>query len=85
MNKKGNQLISDITIAIMIFAVGMLFANFLPDIIDYSRSSNGMDCDNQNISDGAKVVCLGIDLINTYWIVIVISTAGGVILSRFVL
>lgn len=69
----------------MLFALGMLVVNFLKP--DLGVSMNQMDCDQTqgNISDGSKVTCLGFSLIIPYFIVTIVSIAGGIVASRFAL
>ena len=83
MNKKAQNLFIAIPLAILIFAVGMLSANFLKDEVTSFRTS--MDCTNSTISDGAKASCLVGDLAMPYFIWGVVSLAGGIIISRFLL
>jgi hypothetical protein len=61
--------------------VGMVVANFLKSPIDNARVS--MDCSNTaSISDGTKLMCLGIDMTMIYFIILVFSIAGGAILDK---
>lgn len=76
-------MIFGILVGLMIFAVGMLFVNFLMPDIDTARV--GLDCTNTSISDGAKVSCLGTDIAVPFFIVTVISAAGGYITARLLL
>lgn len=84
MNTKGQGLILAVVMAVMIFMAGMLLTNFLKGEVTSARSSlTGLDCNNSTISDGNKVTCLGVDLVIPYFIWAVISVAGGIIISRF--
>lgn len=83
MNNKGAGLLIAIVIAVMIFAAGMLFMNFIKD--DVTSARLGMDCTNSTISDGAKVTCLGIDIVIPYFILGILSSAGGIIVARFMI
>ena len=82
-NKKANtgEIALTVLIAGMFFISGMLFINPLRDSYDSFRSDVG--CSDVSISDGAKVLCLGADLVNPLFILMVVSTAGGVVVSRF--
>lgn len=83
MNKKG-QLGFSIIIAITIFIIGMATINLITPEIDRVRLPSGLDCDNSTgISDGTKLTCLAIDLIVPYFILIIISVFGGLIIGRF--
>jgi len=67
--------------AIFIFLAGMVFINFL--IPDVSNARVNMDCSNvAGISDGSKMVCLIVDVVVPYWILIVCSVVGGVVLDK---
>lgn len=80
-NKKGQNLILGLLAAVMIFTAGMLFLNHIKDDVTLTRTV-GMDCTG-DISDGAKATCLGLDLVVPIFIIMVVSAAGGAILSRF--
>lgn len=82
MNKKAN-IYSVALMAFMLFSVGMIVANFLKSPIDDARTS--LDCTNTaGISDGAKFLCLQIDGALIYFIILVVSIAGGAVLDKFV-
>lgn len=66
--------------AIIFFIFGMLFINFIgPDI---TTARNGLSCTDPSISDGTKLTCLAIDGVMPYFIILVISIAGGIILEK---
>lgn len=82
-NKKGNIYLT-ILMAFMLFSVGMLVANFLKSPIDDARAN--LDCSNAaGISDGNKLLCLTIDSSMIYFIILVVSLAGGAILDRVII
>ena len=86
MNRKGGATLIAIITAALIFMSGMLMVNFFKSDIDDFREKMGCNSANTNdaiLSDGSKLVCLGSDLTIPYFIVAVISTAGGVILAKF--
>lgn len=83
MNKRAN-ILSVVILAFLLFSCGLLVANFLKSPIDDARTN--LDCSNAAvISDGTKLLCLGIDMTMIYFIILVISIAGGVILDKFIL
>jgi len=84
MNKKGSGMLLGIVFAVMIFIVGMLFVNYFFDDVTLAVGTTQLDCDNSAISDGTKITCLGLDLIIPYFIVLVVSAAGGVIISKVI-
>lgn len=84
-NKRGQSLGLGVITAIMIFIIGMTCINFLKTDITSARSSSGLDCSNTTgISDGTKITCLVVDLTIPYFILLVCSIAGGLIVSRFI-
>ena len=86
MNKKSQTLGIAIIIAITIFIVGMLSVNFIKDEVTRARGATQLDCSNADeISDSVKLTCLAVDVVVPYFIVIVLSVAGGLITSRFLL
>ena len=81
MNNRGQTVMLAILFAIFIFLVGMVFVNFLTDDVTLFRT--GMNCSNASgISDGSKLTCLFGDAAVPYWILLVISLAGGTIFAR---
>ena len=82
MNNKGQIGIAVVS-ALMIFMVGMLVVNILKPEITTARSATGLDCGNASgISDGTKLTCLAVDFVVPYFILIILSASGGVIMSR---
>ena len=67
MNKKGSLFLG-MVFAIFFFIIGMLFLPLMKDGVTYARTEVG--CSTSSISDGAKLVCLGLDLGVPYFIVI---------------
>jgi len=83
MNNKGQTIMLAILTAIIIFIVGMLMVNFFKDEIDRARNATNLDCANTGvISDGTKLTCLAVDIVIPYFIITVISIAGGLITAR---
>jgi hypothetical protein len=83
MNKKAN-VYSVILITFLLFSVGLIIANFLKEPITDARTN--LECSNAaSITDGAKLLCLTIDFTMIYFIILVVSIAGGAILDRFVI
>ena len=91
MNKSGQTLGIAIMVAITLFLVGMLSINFIKPVVTIARDATHLDCSNsaadfpEGISDGVKLTCLVIDLVIPYFIILVFSVAGGIIVARFVL
>lgn len=68
--------------AFMLFMAGMLFVAPIMDSIAPARAS--LDCSSPaDISDGTKVTCLFVDGIVPYFILLILSIAGGAIISKF--
>lgn len=85
MNNKGQTLMMSLLFAAFIFIVGMILMNFLlPDILT-ARAPDALDCHNSSITDGNKVTCLMTDIAVPYWILLIISIAGGTILERLLI
>ena len=84
MNNKGQSLMLALLAAVMIFMAGMLMLNHIKDDVTLTRAI-GLDCTNSNISDGAKMTCLGVDLVIPILIIAIVSAAGGAVLSRFII
>lgn len=90
MNKRGQTLGIAVMIAITIFIVGMLAVNFLKPEIDRARGSTQLDCANtadfpEGISDSTKLTCLVVDVAIPYFIILIFSVAGGLIVARFLI
>lgn len=84
MNSKGQTIMLSILFAIFIFLVGIVFINFLKS--DVLTFRGAMSCaDPSGISDGTKLTCLFGDATLPYWILLVISLSGGMILSRLLI
>ena len=82
MNNQGQTLFISIIIAAMLFFVGVLTINLIRD--DISTFRTALSCSDPSIiSDGTKLACLIGDGVVPYLIVLVLSTAGGLIASRF--
>lgn len=80
MNKKGSTF-SVILIALILFMIGFVVANFLKSPITDARVA--LDCSNAaGISDGTKLMCLGVDMTMIYFIILIFSIAGGAILDK---
>lgn len=79
-NKKAN-VFGVILIAFILFTVGFIVANFLKAPIDDARTN--LNCANAgSITDGTKLECIMVDSALIYWIILIISLAGGAILDK---
>lgn len=81
MNKKGN-LYAAIMVSLLILLVGLTVTNFIKPEVTNARSL--IDCTSP-ATDGTKFMCLNIDVVVPYFIVIVLSLAGGVITEKFII
>ena len=81
MNRKGNML-SSVLLALMLFMVGMIIVNFIMPEQTSARTSVGCSAPE---TDGEKLLCLVLDLPVIYFMVLVFSLAGGVILDKILL
>ena len=100
MDKKGQTIFGSVIIGIFIFIVGMIMFNFV-DTATWTDGTDSMmnqigcgkvDINNGTIigqsaglTDGQKATCLIGEMVVPYFIILVISASGGIILSRFLL
>lgn len=84
MNRTGQTLMLSILFAAMFFIFGITFLNYIqPEV---KNTQTALDCNNVNaISDGTKLMCLAVDGVVPYFVVLVISSAGGVVMARLAL
>jgi hypothetical protein len=73
-----------ILFAVVLFVMGIMVINFIrPEVL---TAKVAMSCsDVANISDGTKLTCLLIDGVVPYFIVLVLSISGGLILDRILI
>ena len=80
MNKKGQSFGIALMGAIMIFLVGLTTINFLADEVTSARTN--LECSSAaTISDGTKLLCLVIDTTVIYFMLILFSVSGGLVIS----
>ena len=72
-------------IAIFIFMIGMVVTNFIKDEVTRTRSTEGLNCVSDTISDGTKATCLLVDLVVPYFLITIFATAGGIITYRLLI
>ena len=84
MNNRGQTLMLSILFAVFIFIFGVLILNIIkPDV---TVAKLGLDCTNYSgISDGNKITCLLVDGVVPYFILLIISATGGIILERLLI
>jgi hypothetical protein len=92
INNRGQTIFLSVIVGVFIFLFGVLFLSFLKSETDNGMGTSisitssiipGLDCDNPSISDGAKLTCLGGELVIPYFIIILLSVAGASITERF--
>ena len=71
-----------VVIAIIFFLIGMTALNFIKSSVD--STLNDLGCSDVTISDGAKLTCLGISLVVPYFVLIIFSAAGGIIIGKII-
>ena len=70
--------------AVFIFLFMILFVNFIIPDVDTFRTA--MQCDNPSaITDGGKLTCLLGDSVVVYFICLVFSVSGGIVLDRLLI
>lgn len=88
MQKKSQTMMLSIITAITIFIIGMVAITFLQDEIDRARLPENLDCANENnftaggLSSGAKLTCLAVGVAMPYYILLIVSVSGGIIVAR---
>lgn len=81
MNKKGSSLYLAVATGIILFMLGMLIIPFIKDSVTDTRTN--LQCStNSSISDGTKFTCLFVDTAVPYYIIIIISFVGGLIVHE---
>lgn len=84
MNKQGQTPLGiAFVVAITILILGLTITNFLMTEVTTARLPNNLDCSNSTISDGNKLLCLGIDLTIPLYIWIILSGTVGVIIFKY--
>ena len=81
MNIKGGMGIA-LIVAIMLFIIGLMSINFIIGEVTRARDASNLNCDSPT-SDGIKLTCLLVDIVVPYFIIIILSTAGGLIIAKF--
>lgn len=76
-NKRGGTLYLGLLFAIVFFMIGMWMLPFMKDGATSARTN--LDCTNSSISDGAKVTCLFVGVGVPYFIVVILTVAGGIL------
>lgn len=78
---RGQTLGLSAAFAFFFFIFGIVFINFLQPDIESAQSS--LNCSAATtISDGNKIMCLFVDGMMPYFIILVLSSAMGAITSR---
>ena len=85
MNKKGQLALVGLMIGIFVIIFGLVAANAVKDVIEFSTGSSQLDCSNSSITDGTKAVCLAVDLTFPYYILILFVSAGAWMTARWVM
>jgi len=80
MNNKGQVGLAIIS-AVMIFMVGMVTVNLLKPEITNARETTALDCQNNSITDGTKLTCLVVDFTVPYFMIIIFSVVGGILVG----
>ena len=83
MNKKGNFMMTAI-IALAFFMFGILIIGLLFTDISITRSSDSLDCSNEDISSGNKLACLGVDFIVPAFIISLVIICGGAVVVKLI-
>jgi hypothetical protein len=81
MNKKGNSMGLTVVLAIFLFIVMLTTLNFIKPELTTAKSVNGLDCENTGISDFNMLTCLGVDLVLSWYFLLLVSIIGGAIIA----
>ena len=71
-----------IMVAMIIFMVGMIVVNFIKPEVTQARTD--ATC-TAPATDGTKLLCLGIDVVVPYFIILVFSIAGGILTDKLLI
>lgn len=82
MNNKGQMVFFGFMIMFAIIILAFGTAPMVKEIVDQSRNSSNMDCDNASITDTVKVTCIVTDMSMFYFVAGLIALAIGVFVSR---
>jgi hypothetical protein len=82
MNKRGQVIIVLLMIAITMIIVVLALSPLIKQIVDESRNSNNLDCENASISNFDKTTCVASDMTQFYFIGGMIFLAGSVVTAR---
>lgn len=82
INKKGN-IYAVVMVALIVFMIGMIMINFLKPEITSARTA--LSCSSSTITDGTKMLCLTVDIVLPYFILLVLSLAAGVITDKLLI
>ena len=81
MNKKGN-IYAVLMVSLILFMVGMIVVNFIKPIVADTKTD--LNCSSP-ATDGTKLMCLNVDIALIYFMVIVLSLAGGIITDKLLI
>ena len=82
MNKKGQELMSGISLFLLLFVIVVAFFPFFKFMINNERSSDNLDCTNESISTGQRATCVLFDFYFFYWVIVVLGSGMGYILGK---
>ena len=83
-NKGMGNMLFVIVVTFLLFMVGSLFINPIKDSVTDFRTNIGCAVP-ATLSDGAKILCLGGDIVVPYFILLMFSTIGGIVLAKITL
>ncbi len=76
MNKKAS-IYTGMIFALFFFMFGILMLPLMKDVVTTARTN--LNCSSSSISDGNKLICLGGDALVPYFIIGILTLAGGFI------
>jgi len=81
MNNRGGMFLVVLS-AIAILLAGFIFLNPMKELITNARGANQLACSDTTISDGIKLICLGMDLVVPLLIIIIGVFAVSIIINK---
>lgn len=82
MNRKGQMVMVQIMIGIMIFIVAVLFTAPLTDMVTIARDATHLDCAASGLSVGIRMTCIVVDLQVFQYTMLLFALGGAFILGK---
>jgi hypothetical protein len=80
MNKQGQIFALRWMTAVFVLFLTLGYLNSFTDTISGARTD--MDCDDTSISTGTQITCLGLDMLQWWWIGAILVAGFGILWER---